>query len=330
MAEIIENNNNDIELPESYGRQKLNSLYRAIPLKDTTFRLLRKYFCAMSNLYKIVPLSKVKEIILSQNPGLVSDEEFLAFCEVARHENEGYYILAENELYTDGKPGGPLDRELINGIVIETYDDEDLARLRAIQGDKPYYITEKKSFLEYADPCYVEDTPAKEKLAEFLRDSAGVGDDMMNNIIALFTLTDIEDINDALSVLKDMHLELPSDKIKSFTPVYFDFMNNIRIPENRGYTPNEMDEIMKSSSPKKTSPSITFGSGMRDLIKSGEIDANELRNNLINTDELPDELRFSMLKELNEISPVKKPEKIGRNEPCPCGSGKKYKKCCGR
>jgi SWIM/SEC-C metal-binding protein len=22
-------------------------------------------------------------------------------------------------------------------------------------------------------------------------------------------------------------------------------------------------------------------------------------------------------------------KKIGRNEPCPCGSGKKYKKCCG-
>lgn len=25
----------------------------------------------------------------------------------------------------------------------------------------------------------------------------------------------------------------------------------------------------------------------------------------------------------------KKPEKVGRNDPCPCGSGKKYKKCCG-
>ncbi len=23
-------------------------------------------------------------------------------------------------------------------------------------------------------------------------------------------------------------------------------------------------------------------------------------------------------------------KKVGRNEPCPCGSGKKYKKCCGR
>ena len=30
--------------------------------------------------------------------------------------------------------------------------------------------------------------------------------------------------------------------------------------------------------------------------------------------------------------PVKKSdeEKIGRNDPCPCGSGKKYKKCCGK
>lgn len=27
--------------------------------------------------------------------------------------------------------------------------------------------------------------------------------------------------------------------------------------------------------------------------------------------------------------PVKKGQKVGRNDPCPCGSGKKYKKCCG-
>ncbi len=28
--------------------------------------------------------------------------------------------------------------------------------------------------------------------------------------------------------------------------------------------------------------------------------------------------------------PVRAGKKIGRNDPCPCGSGKKYKKCCGR
>jgi len=26
---------------------------------------------------------------------------------------------------------------------------------------------------------------------------------------------------------------------------------------------------------------------------------------------------------------TRKGEKVGRNDPCPCGSGKKYKKCCG-
>ena len=26
---------------------------------------------------------------------------------------------------------------------------------------------------------------------------------------------------------------------------------------------------------------------------------------------------------------VEKEKKVGRNDPCPCGSGKKYKKCCG-
>jgi SWIM/SEC-C metal-binding protein len=33
---------------------------------------------------------------------------------------------------------------------------------------------------------------------------------------------------------------------------------------------------------------------------------------------------------LNPLEPVTVEKKVGRNEPCPCGSGKKHKKCCGR
>lgn len=33
---------------------------------------------------------------------------------------------------------------------------------------------------------------------------------------------------------------------------------------------------------------------------------------------------------VSRSSAVRKTEKIGRNDPCPCGSGKKYKKCCGK
>jgi SWIM/SEC-C metal-binding protein len=32
---------------------------------------------------------------------------------------------------------------------------------------------------------------------------------------------------------------------------------------------------------------------------------------------------------LNPLKTRLAEKKVGRNEPCPCGSGKKYKKCCG-
>lgn len=38
----------------------------------------------------------------------------------------------------------------------------------------------------------------------------------------------------------------------------------------------------------------------------------------------------ALYKEQKESTTIRKEKKIGRNDPCPCGSGKKYKKCCGR
>ena len=32
----------------------------------------------------------------------------------------------------------------------------------------------------------------------------------------------------------------------------------------------------------------------------------------------------------DNVTVTRSTPKIGRNEPCPCGSGKKYKQCCGR
>ena len=37
-----------------------------------------------------------------------------------------------------------------------------------------------------------------------------------------------------------------------------------------------------------------------------------------------------LYKEQKESTTIRKEKKIGRNDPCWCGSGKKYKKCCGR
>ena len=45
---------------------------------------------------------------------------------------------------------------------------------------------------------------------------------------------------------------------------------------------------------------------------------------------LDEEKRKELYKAQKRSMIVVKGKKIGRNEPCPCGSGKKYKFCCGR
>ncbi|MDF2520340.1 MAG: preprotein translocase subunit SecA [Clostridia bacterium] len=44
---------------------------------------------------------------------------------------------------------------------------------------------------------------------------------------------------------------------------------------------------------------------------------------------LTDERRKEITKEQRLSGTVVKEKEPGRNDPCPCGSGKKYKKCCG-
>ena len=43
-----------------------------------------------------------------------------------------------------------------------------------------------------------------------------------------------------------------------------------------------------------------------------------------------EETRKRLFLEQRKSGTIRKEKKIGRNDPCPCGSGKKYKKCCGR
>ena len=45
---------------------------------------------------------------------------------------------------------------------------------------------------------------------------------------------------------------------------------------------------------------------------------------------LSEERREEIAKEYRKSKTVVKGKKIGRNEACPCGSGKKYKNCCGK
>jgi len=43
-----------------------------------------------------------------------------------------------------------------------------------------------------------------------------------------------------------------------------------------------------------------------------------------------EEKKKQLYREQKQSGTIRKGKKIGRNDPCPCGSGKKYKMCCGR
>lgn len=43
-----------------------------------------------------------------------------------------------------------------------------------------------------------------------------------------------------------------------------------------------------------------------------------------------EEKREEIQKQYKESKIVRNSDKVGRNDACPCGSGKKYKKCCGK
>lgn len=80
----------------------------------------------------------------------------------------------------------------------------------------------------------------------------------------------------------------------------------------------------------------------KDTVVSLEYDKEKLYYNMVAAKadwlyELPvwdellsEERRKELYKEQKKSGTIVKDKKIGRNDPCPCGSGRKYKQCCGR
>ena len=78
-----------------------------------------------------------------------------------------------------------------------------------------------------------------------------------------------------------------------------------------------MKELRKSSSAGKDAARF-----LKEAIKDARIEED---------DWFEDQLDFIDQNLGKKSQPYIKTEpKIGRNDSCPCGSGKKYKKCCGR
>lgn len=318
--------------PEVYPRRKLNALYREVPLKDTTSRLLRKYFNAMANLYGIIPLRKAYEIISSQCRRPVSKEEFLAFSEIARHECEEYYLLGVDELYPGRKQTDALDREIIDITLVDS-DSSAYHEMRQRQSGKPYYIPNKEELLAFDDPFYCEPTPAADALSQFMERRLRLEPDhaaaLMAELVYAVRCLDVG-ISEVMARLNELEIRFRHRRdTERFCTLYQEFHDRTRMQCNRGYTPEELFSMQTPTARIPKSPSL--GPNIRKALAEGTMDAENLRKGILDI-RFPNEgLRQSLPDEIAASGgQTVRSSKVGRNTPCPCGSGKKYKKCCGR
>ena len=307
--------------PRIYAESTLKRMYSKLNLEDKQIELLRRYFDAFSNLYGIITMRKAFEIINKQNNGNISEEDFLSFAEIARHENHYYYILSMDEFYTDELPSEPMERELVGEYLLVCGFDDYYNMSKGHLG-KEYYVPPKTELLKYADESYYKKTPQTNAILNFFMKDIHMNKSDAEEFLyeTVFELRmNYGQFNFPFEEYERMGLLFTKNQIKKFLPLYQELNNNFRTAFNRGHTPIELHN---GRAPK----AIVFGPNITSALKSGDMDINELRRNLTESD-MPNELRVQMLSELMKIDNVKP---ISKNALCPFGSGKKYKRCCGK
>lgn len=171
-------------------------------------------------------------------------------------------------------------------------------QLKADQAGKPYYVPPKEELLRYADGSYMEKPEEYQQLYEYIADSIVSVPEVVDGLMGDIQLACALDfsIESVLDEFLRRHITFENDThIMDTARLTIDLANNTRIWENRGHTPNEILGLVETAA-------------FRPFPKSRIQDSNYMPL-------------------LGNI-PGEAPKKNGRNDPCPCGSGRKYKKCC--
>lgn len=181
-------------------------------------------------------------------------------------------------------------------FVMETIiDNNEFDLMLRKKADKPYYVPAKEELLNYVDESYFEKSKQYNNLLSYLQKSFfKPGDEkaewLAEDIQGMCQFgVNMQVIFDSFNKMKISFKDM--NQTNEVMQLIMDLSNNIRIWENNGHTPNEIFEKFEKP----------------------------------NLRPLPDKpFDFNA----TNVIDMKTRQKIGRNDPCPCGSGKKYKKCC--
>ncbi len=260
-------------------------------------------------------------IISEQNPNLLSFEDFIFFSEIVRREQHYYFIDSESDW--EGNDVDPQKRYIIIEYLL-VIDINDYYELKHLRKGKPLYIPPKDELLKYEDEYYYEKTPQSLAMRDFLKKNCHLTDckieDIMISICSELSFFD-SSIDHIFNIIEMYGIVFTKSMAKEFVEKYYLWNNNFRMPANKGHTPVELRKLYNiDSEPISISPSDYLAK--QDEKKSSQ----DKRISEIIVSDLSLENKSILL---NMLSKNTKKD-IPKNAPCPCGSGKKYKRCCGK
>ena len=200
--------------------------------------------------------------------------------------------------------------------------DGSFKELLEIQQGKDFYIPTAEEVLDYNKNLYLSKETAYQKLREFFQKEIGLTyRDADDEAAEVWEKVQYDvDIQDMFQYLLDLYgEELTEQRLDMLVNLLQDANNHTRLQIHRGHTP---DEILQNdirmgyfTQPPVIVPGSTNAANMLKAA-SAELAAMGVRVDFDSNADI--------------VADGKIQEKIYPNDPCPCGSGKKYKKCCGR
>lgn len=233
-----------MSITHSHGRHKLDKRYANLKehLSDERIHLLRRYFEAASNFYQIIPLKRLLRIINSQNIEKYTEDDFLAYVEIARHEQNVYEICGLEELFDSEPESAPINRLLVHESLLEC---EDYVEMYSKKQGRAYYVPEKEELLAYEDDFYLEQTPQCTAMREFCKKVSKKSDDEAVEDFIFEILFTVRSENsspfEALEFINQcaVRLDVNEKNLTEFIRLYCELHNNTRNPYLNGFTPSE-------------------------------------------------------------------------------------------
>lgn len=243
--------------------------------------------------------------------------------------------IVESCLFTMDKLGmegwpkeNPLYSEKGIFVHLQLFENEEFDYLLRQQMDKDFYIPSVQQIDEICRIGYEASSSAYKKLESFfIRKLKFSYEQAVTGCLQVWANSyEGESPSKIINKMTEANIEFEEKMINELLELLVAAHNNTRMKENRGYKPSEMARKM----PIDKMPTIVPASSKAATILKDAVPQLQAMGVPVDLNGNTDVIQTTMFpKGMNE-EPIRVEKKIYPNDPCPCGSGKKYKKCCGK